>query len=153
MPSRKLAELSPKDLAPSWSFVAAPIKQESTDLYGVITMGQPVQCNPFSADDVTLFESIARRLATVMSNIRMLEERTHLMMSLAHEINTPLQVIRSNLELMQTFDLEPDERRKCINVSIRQIEYLASLTRRVRDFAQPADETRYSLSITLGTCT
>jgi PAS domain S-box-containing protein len=67
--------------------------------------------------------------------------------ALAHDINTPLQAIRSNLELALDFDLEPDEHKDCLQVVRQEVERLAEITRRVLDFAQPADDTRYPVSI------
>ena len=71
----------------------------------------------------------------------------HIAAALAHEINNPLQAIRGNLELLLAFDLELDERRKRLDISCQQIERLTELARRVLDFARPADDTRYPVSI------
>lgn len=81
----------------SWSFAAIPI-QSNNDLLGVITVGRPVPQNPFSIADITVIESIAGRLAAVIGNIRMQEQRKELFMSLAHEINTPLTGILAESE-------------------------------------------------------
>ena len=67
--------------------------------------------------------------------------------ALAHEINNPLQAMRSNLELVLDFDLEPDEREEYLHVVSQEIQRLTEITRRVLDFAQPADGTRYPVSI------
>ena len=67
--------------------------------------------------------------------------------ALAHEINNPLQAIQANLELAMDFDLEPDEHEKCLHIVRQEIERLAEITRRVLDFARPADDTRYPVSI------
>jgi signal transduction histidine kinase len=72
-----------------WSFVGVPISTEDS-LLGVITLSRPTPETPFSDDDVSLLKSIAGRLASVMSNLRILERRQQLLLSLAHEINTPL---------------------------------------------------------------
>ena len=68
--------------------------------------------------------------------------------ALAHEINNPLQAIQANLELAMDFGLEPDEHEKHLHVVRQEIERLAEITRRVLDFARPADDTRYPVSIT-----
>jgi PAS domain S-box-containing protein len=70
-----------------------------------------------------------------------------LAMALAHEISNPLQAIQSNLELTLDFDLEPDEQQGCLEVVRQEIERLAKITQRVVDFARPADDTRYPISI------
>ncbi|MCL4519815.1 MAG: GAF domain-containing protein, partial [Thaumarchaeota archaeon] len=67
----------------SWSFAAVPIKSEADDLYGVITIGRAFKQSPFSCDDITLLESIAGRLAAVLHNHRMQEQRQQLLMTLA----------------------------------------------------------------------
>jgi len=67
--------------------------------------------------------------------------------SVAHEINNPLQAIRSNLELALDFDLEPDEQKGYCDIVRREVERLARITRRVLDFAQPTEDTRYPVSI------
>jgi PAS domain S-box-containing protein len=68
--------------------------------------------------------------------------------SLAHEINNPLQAMRSNLELALDFDLEQEEQRNYLDVVRQEVERLARITRRVLDFAHPAEDTRYPVSIT-----
>jgi len=67
--------------------------------------------------------------------------------ALAHEINNPLQAIRSNLELVLDFDLELDEREEYLHVVSQEIQRLTEITRRVLDFARPADDTRYPIPI------
>ena len=66
---------------------------------------------------------------------------------LAHEINNPLQAIRSNLELVMDFDLEPDERERYLRVVRQEIEDLVQITRRALSFARPVDDTRYPVKI------
>lgn len=68
-------------------------------------------------------------------------------MALAHEINNPLQAIRSNLELVHDFDLQPDEQARYLDIVHREVGRLSKISRRILDFAQPADETRHPVSI------
>ena len=89
----------------SWSFVAVPIKTENGDLYGVITAGRPVEKSPFLPGEVSLLESISGRLAAILHNLEMEEDRKRLLMSLAHEINTPLQGIMADSENLR-FELQ-----------------------------------------------
>ncbi len=70
-----------------------------------------------------------------------------LTMALAHELNNPLQAIRSNLELAMDFDLGPEEQQDCLHIVRQEIERLGEITRRVLDFAHPTDDTRYPISI------
>jgi len=67
--------------------------------------------------------------------------------AMAHEINNPLQAIQTNLELVLDFDLEPDEREEYLHVVSQEIQRLTEITRRVLDFARPADDTRYPVPI------
>jgi PAS domain S-box-containing protein len=60
--------------------------------------------------------------------------------ALTDEVNNPLQTVRSNLELLQTFELEPDEYSQRLNIALKEIERLAGITRRVLDFVQPTKD-------------
>jgi signal transduction histidine kinase len=61
--------------------------------------------------------------------------------ALTDEVNNPLQTVRSNLELLQSFDLEPDEYSQRLNIALKEIERLAGITRRVLDFVEPTKDT------------
>jgi PAS domain S-box-containing protein len=67
--------------------------------------------------------------------------------ALAHEINNPLQAIRSNLELATDFDLELEEHKKYLRAVHQQVKNLAEVTQPVLNFAKPADDTRYPVHI------
>jgi signal transduction histidine kinase len=96
---------------PSWSFVAIPIRTENGDLYGVITIGRPVAQNPFLTSEISLLESISGRLAAILHNLEMENQRKQLLMSVAHEINTPLQGILADTEnLIYELDDMPELR-------------------------------------------
>ncbi len=83
---------------PSWSFLAVPIKTENGDLYGVITIGRPVERSPFLSSEISLLESISGRLAAILHNLKMEDQRKQLLVSVAHEINRPLQGILADTE-------------------------------------------------------
>lgn len=92
----------------SWSHISIPIRADA-ELLGIITMGRPVPQNPFSLSDVMIVEAIAGRLATVIRNIQMLQQREELFMSLAHEISTPLTGILAESEnLMIELEDQPE---------------------------------------------
>lgn len=93
--SEQHAELN---LSPSYSFVAVPITYEEAHLYGVITLGRPTPRYPFSAEEVSLVESIAHRVGTEIHNLKEQEQREYLLMTLAHEVNTPLTGILADSE-------------------------------------------------------
>jgi signal transduction histidine kinase len=111
----------------SWSFAAIPIKSNG-DLLGVITVGRPVPQNPFSIADITIIESIAGRLATVIGNIRMQEEKKELFMSLAHEINTPLTGILAESENLMVELKGQKELAKLARENLEQVLRLHLLT-------------------------
>ncbi|MBN2145919.1 MAG: PAS domain S-box protein [Anaerolineales bacterium] len=59
---------------------------------------------------------------------------------LAHEIKNPLQAIRSNLELVMDFDLNPNEKEECLSFCRQEIDRLSELTRHILDYARPSQE-------------
>lgn len=111
LPSPKRERYGQLGLSPSCSFVATPVKTELSELYGVITMRRRVPGFPFSPEDVTLLEGIARRLASVMHVLAIQKERQQLLMTLAHEINTPLTGVLADSENLKD-ELTPDSETK-----------------------------------------
>jgi PAS domain S-box-containing protein len=57
--------------------------------------------------------------------------------ALAHEINNPLQIIQSHLDLVLDFPLEKAEGEECLRVIRQTISRLSDTTRSVVDFARP----------------
>jgi signal transduction histidine kinase len=68
--------------------------------------------------------------------------------SLAHEINNPLQALRSHLELIRSYPLSEEEREQSFRILEREVERLDETTRRVLGFARPAPDILQSVSIT-----
>jgi two-component system sporulation sensor kinase A len=125
-------ELVRKDGVPYWaSLTITPLTMDGEDV--VLTLAQ----------DITEQKQMERHL--------LLTERLaavgRFAAGLAHEINNPLQAIRSNLELVLDFDLEPDECQARLRVVRQQIGDLVQTTRQVLGVAQPGDDTRYSVNI------
>ena len=89
-----------------------------------------------------------RRAEQQVIRARRLAVMGQLVASLAHEINNPLQIIRSNLELVLDFGLEPDEQKSRLDTIRREIERLIDISLRMLDFAHPPDDTRCPVSIT-----
>ena len=58
--------------------------------------------------------------------------------ALAHEINNPLQAIRSILDLVLDFPIETEERENNLRIVRQEIERLSQVTERVVNFARPA---------------
>lgn len=67
--------------------------------------------------------------------------------ALAHEINNPLQIIQSHLDLLFDFSLETAEKERYINIVRHQIERLHATTRRVLNFARPKPAPRQRVSV------
>lgn len=68
--------------------------------------------------------------------------------ALTHEINHPLQLIRSYLELMLSYSLEPDEEKEILRVMGREVERLNETTGRILDFARPQPALRRRIFVT-----
>jgi signal transduction histidine kinase len=128
LPSPKASSHAQLGSRPSWSFVAVPIKSEANDLYGVITIGRPVEQSPFSASDVALLESIAGRLAAVLHNVKLREQQTRMLLTLAHEINTPLQGILADAENMMCEAAPESEIKSLASHTLNQVQNLHLLT-------------------------
>jgi PAS domain S-box-containing protein len=57
--------------------------------------------------------------------------------ALAHEINNPLQAVRSNLEMLVDFDLGMDESKECLGIALEEIQYMARVTYGVLELTKP----------------
>lgn len=68
--------------------------------------------------------------------------------ALSHEINHPLQLIQSYLELMLNFSLELDEEKELTRVMRREVDRLNETTRRILDFARPHPVLRRRIFVT-----
>jgi signal transduction histidine kinase len=67
--------------------------------------------------------------------------------SLAHEINNPLQALRSHLELIRSYPLSEEEREQSFHILEREVERLDETTRRMLGFARPTSEVLQPVSI------
>lgn len=67
--------------------------------------------------------------------------------ALAHEINNPLQAIRSTLDLILDFPLSERERAENLEIIRQEIERLGQITERILRFARPAPAARRLVSI------
>jgi len=67
--------------------------------------------------------------------------------ALAHELNNPLQAIRSNLELALEFEPVSEAREEYLDIVRQEVGRLTGIARRVLDFAQPPNDTRYSIDV------
>ncbi len=118
----------------------------------------------FDEDICRLVESVASTVAVAIANARLFEAEQaqyrrlqlsqqqliqaekmgalgQLIAAVAHEINNPLQAIQNNLDLaledLQTVPNQTDLN-KYLRVALAEIERVASIVRRMRDFYRPA---------------
>ena len=118
--SRKIDPITIHKSGGTWSFVAVPIASDKK-LLGVITLARSIPETPFSLGDVLLLKSIAGRLASVMNNIRILQLREKLLMSLAHEINTPITGILADSQNLLAEVTKNTELQKIVNHNLGQV--------------------------------
>jgi PAS domain S-box-containing protein len=67
--------------------------------------------------------------------------------SLAHEINNPLQALRSHLELIRSYPLSDEEREQSFGILEREVDRLDETTRRVLGFARPTPDILQPVSL------
>jgi len=114
---------------------------------------------PFDKLDMEMLEALASSAAIAMENARLYaaeKEQRHLVeqsqiqlaeseklaatgrlaATLAHEINNPLQAISNSMQLMLNFELDPNERRECVQLAATEVERLAGIVSRTLDFAR-----------------
>jgi PAS domain S-box-containing protein len=134
-----------------WEAVELPIQAADGDTKIVLWNS----ANVYAADGHSVIATIAQgqditqrsQAEEVLRRTERLAAMGRLAAALAHEINNPLQAIRSHLELVLDFGLEPDEREDYLRVCGREIERLTEITQRVLSFARPARDTRLAVSI------
>ncbi len=111
--------------------------------------------NVYDTTGTTVIATIAQgqditerlRAADVLHRTERLTAMGRLAAALAHEINNPLQAIRSHLELVLDFGLETDEREQYLGVCRQEIERLTEITQRVLSFARPGPHMRHPISV------
>lgn len=62
--------------------------------------------------------------------------------SLAHEINNPLQAIRSSISLLAKRPLDEDKREWYLSIADKEVQRLIQMVRRMLDFYRPSTERR-----------
>lgn len=68
--------------------------------------------------------------------------------ALAHEINNPLQIIQSNLDLILKYSLPPSEQQQSLQIISEQIERTTNLTKDMLDMAHPKAVSRQPTNVT-----
>ncbi|MEW5986046.1 MAG: ATP-binding protein [Chloroflexota bacterium] len=67
--------------------------------------------------------------------------------ALAHEINNPLQIIQSHLDLLLDFPVGEEERDNYLRIMRHQIDRLNAITSRVLNYARPAPAVRQRIAV------
>jgi two-component system sensor histidine kinase HydH len=139
------------------SLIAVPLKYKSSILGVIEAINQAG--GRFDRQDVEMMEALASSAAIAIENARLYEAEKELRRlveqsqrqlaeseklaatgrlaaTLAHEINNPLQAVSNSLQLMINFELEPEERRECIQLASTEVERLAGIVSRTLDFAR-----------------
>ncbi len=146
------------------SLLAVPLMHKGTSLGVVEAVNR--RSGTFDQHDLEVLEALASSAAIAIENARLYqaerealrrlqESQTQLVQvekmaalgrlvaSIAHEINNPLQAVQGSLELAAeeiASGLRPDKLTRYVNVASIEIERLADIVQRMRDFYRPARE-------------
>ncbi len=146
------------------SLLAVPliVKGEVIGVIEVINKGQ----GAFTHHDLEILEALSSSAGIAIENARLyhdlqeqmrIQQKTQaqlihsekmtalgrLVASLAHEINNPLQSIQGCLTLADEemdYEMRPEKLRRYLDVAEGEIERIATIVRRVRDFHRPAPQ-------------
>jgi signal transduction histidine kinase/FixJ family two-component response regulator len=132
---------------------------------GVLSVDNQVSQAEFTEDDEYLLSALADYAAVSIENATLYDELRQSMehlkrsqqeliqssklaalgrlaASLAHEINNPLQAIRSSLSLLAKRRLDDSKRERYLNIASQELERLIQLVQRMLDLYRPAQENR-----------
>jgi signal transduction histidine kinase len=122
--SSKATILDEEMTVTSWSLLSLPVMQKEAGVFAVINVWRPVDRTPFSPKDVTLISAVSARLAAVLSNLKMQEQRKHLLMTVAHEINTPLTGMLADSENLMEESPAGSDLHKLSRHNLEQVQRL-----------------------------
>jgi signal transduction histidine kinase/DNA-binding response OmpR family regulator len=115
---------------------------------------------PFSEADLEMFQILARQSAAAMENARLYDEQRayirkieesqtallqaekmaaagRLSVSIAHEVNNPLQSVQNCLHLAGREDLAEEKRKEYFDLACTELDRLSLTVRRMLDFYRP----------------
>jgi len=84
--------------------------------------------------------SAHKRLESELIQTEKLAAMGRLVASLAHEVNNPLQALRSGFRLLLTRQVDEEKRRQYLEVADREVERLIAVVERVLGFYRPSSE-------------
>jgi signal transduction histidine kinase len=139
------------------SIIAIPV--EVKDRVIAVLAATSTVAHAFSQDDLRILEAIGAQLGVAMENARLYEaereqrkllEQSQLQLiqseklaatgqlaaSLAHEINNPLQAIRTGIQLSQALAEPSSQQREYLDMADRELQRLTNLVNHTLDFAR-----------------
>lgn len=107
-----------------------------------------LMCGPARSAQVVLRDVSARKeMEQRLIHTEKLAALGRLAASLAHEINNPLQALRSSISLLSKGPLDEDKRMRYVNIADQEVERLTRLVQRMLDFYRPSGEERHVVNI------
>lgn len=88
-----------------------------------------------------------KRLQAAMIRTERLAAMGQITAVLAHEVQNPLQAIYTNLELLQSGLLEPDEAEECLALSLSEVQRLREMTRNVLNLSSVQTQSFRAVSV------
>jgi signal transduction histidine kinase len=110
----------------------------------------PLRGRSATAGELLVIGEIITRYRQILSEAERTERLAaigRVAASLAHEVNNPLQALRSHLELIRSYPLSDEEREQSFRIMEGEVERLDETTRRVLGFARPTSEILQPVSI------
>jgi PAS domain S-box-containing protein len=104
-----------------------------TSIYPIFDIDGKVRRVAIFARDVTAYKQAEQRAVQA----ERLAAMGQIAGALAHEINNPLQAVRSNLEMLVDFNLRADESRERLGIALEEIQYMARVTYGVLELTKP----------------
>jgi PAS domain S-box-containing protein len=107
-----------------------------------------LMCGPVRSAQVVLRDVSARKeMERSLIDTEKLAALGRLAASLAHEINNPLQALRTSISLLSKGPLDEDKRMRYLSIADQEVERLTRLVQRMLDFYRPSDEERHVVDI------
>jgi two-component system sensor histidine kinase CiaH len=79
----------------------------------------------------------------VRRQINLQQQQQNFMMAVTHELKTPIAVAKLNMETLQKYDLEPQQKQKFINSALQEMNRLNTLANNILVASQLEDSKQY----------